>query len=186
MPIMMEQPSLSLNSDDVPGPHYSMWKTVSMQEGITPTEVVGIIANTQATLKSMKRSLANVIINCHGYEGGLGLSTGGHGKAGFTIDNVGEFGTLKGMNVGPIWLVACQAARGASGIAFCQRLAVVSGSAVVAGEDNQELGLYQTYRYYVGLSGQIDDYEGIVYLFYPNNTYRKDIDPEEALWTVKV
>lgn len=93
---------------------------------------------------------------------------------------------MKPLNIGPIWLVACQAARGAAGISFCQKLAVAAGTVVIAGEDDQELGLYQTYRYYAGLSGQIDDYEGIVYLFYPNNTYIKGIDPEEALWTVKV
>jgi hypothetical protein len=186
MPIMMDQPAISLNSTDVPGPHYKMWKTVSMREGISPVEVVNIIVSTQAALKSMKSALANIIINCHGYEGGYGLSTGGHGKEGFTVSNVGLFGLLRPMNIGPIWLVACQAARGAPGLAFCQKLAVAAGTVVVAGEDDQDLGLWQTYRYYVGLSGQIDDYEGVVYLFYPNNTYIRDIDPEKALWTVKV
>lgn len=185
MSIVMDQPSMSLNSVDVPGPHYKMWKTMSMAEGISPFQVVNTIASTHFALQSQGSALINTVINCHGYEGGYGLSTGGHGKPGITIQNVGLFGLLKPLNVGPIWLVACQAARGATGIAFCQKLAVAAGTVVMAGEDDQDLGLRQSYMYYVGPHGSIDEYEGIVYLFYPNGTHIKDIDPEDALWTVK-
>ena len=184
--IMMEQPSLSLNSHDVPGPHYKMWRTVSMPKGISPTQVVQEIANTQTMAMGFGLRLANVVINCHGYTGGQGLSTGGHGQPGFTAANVNLFGALAGMNIAPIWLVACQAARPPAGIAFCQALANAAKTVVIAGEDNQRLTLYQNYRYYLGLSGQIDDYEGTVYIFYPNGTYIRGIDPEEHMWTVKV
>ena len=186
--IMLEQPALCLNSDDVPGPHYNMWRTVTMRAGITPSEVVqAIIAAQVMAIGAEHSSLANIVINCHGYEGGLGLSTGGHGSPGFNISNVGLFSALKPLNIGPIWLVACQAARGSNGISFCQKLAAAAGTMVIAGEDNQELTGWQTIRYYTTpLSGMIDEYEGVVYVFYPNGVVLRDVDPEKVIMTVKV
>jgi hypothetical protein len=185
--ITLKQPTLCLNSSDVPGPHYAMSHTVKMPAGIKPLEVVNLIINAQSKARSGKgHGLSNIVINCHGYEGGLGLSTGGHGKEGITKSNVALFGLLATMNVPPIWLVACQAARGQAGQDFCQTLSNVARTMVIAGEDDQDVGVWETVRYYAGPSGRIDDYEGIVHIFYPNNTSIKNIDPEKVVMSVLV
>jgi hypothetical protein len=184
--IMLEQPSLCLNSHDVPGPHYKMSRTVSMPRGINPTRVMAEIIGSQAAAIAQGSRLANIVINCHGYTGGNGLAIGGKGQPGLTFNNLNLLATLSGQNIAPIWLVACQAARPPAGIAFCQTLANTAQTVVIAGEDNQRLTAWQTYRYYFGLSGQIDDYEGTVYIFYPNNTYIRGVDPEKHMWSVMV
>jgi hypothetical protein len=116
--IMMQQPSISINSHDVPGPHYKMWKTVSASEGITASEVVlTIVSANTAALAARKSPLRNIIINCHGRPGKL--SIGGSGKPGIEKSNVALFGVLKPLNVGTIWLVACRAALGPDGQSLC-------------------------------------------------------------------
>jgi len=185
--IMLEQPSLSLNSCDVPGPHYRMWRTVSMPKGMAPVTMVETILKYNAIAQTtFKRSLANVVINCHGYGSGLGLMVGGEGEAMLDQNNVSLFSMLAKTGIGPIWLVACQAARSSFGVTFCQTMANLAKTVVIAGEDDQELGVWNTVRYHTGPANQIDEYEGMVYLFYANNTYVKGIDPERELWSVKV
>lgn len=180
--ILMKKPSMSLNSHDVPGPNYKMWSTTSMAKGITPGEIIAKIqAVHQAAITSGKR-LANIVINCHGSPGSL--ATGGSGEAGFNINNVSLFAALKPLNVAPIWLVACRAAAGSTGQSFCQKISIEAGTMVVAGEEAQAVTAYQTYRYYLGKEGQIDDYEGTVHIFYPNNTSVRGVDPEEHMGSV--
>lgn len=184
--IMLEQPSLSLNSSDVPGPRYRMWQTVTMPLGIEPLGVIANIIAAQNIAITQGKRLANIVINCHGYENGQGLATGGDGKPGLTKGNVNLFSFLSAMNIAPIWLVACQAARTQDGVNFCQAVANQAKTMVIAGEDNQRLTAWQTVRYHTGAPFQIDEYEGTVYAFYPNNTFRKGIDPEKLMHTVKV
>jgi hypothetical protein len=185
--IMMEQPSISINSHDVPGPNYKMWRTIVAPESTDATAVVRMIERHNVEAVSAKKSpLRNIIINCHGLEGGGRLSVGGEGHVGIHQGNVGMFASLRPLNVGTIWLVACQAAAGPNGMSLCRAMAQNAGTIVIAGDEDQELGVWGTYRYYVGLSGQIDDYEGTVYAFWPNGSVSRDIDPEDIVFTVKV
>ncbi len=185
--IMMEQPSISINSHDVPGPSYRMWRTFDVPEETDASGVVRIIQRCHVeAMNSRKSNLRNIIINCHGREGGGRLSIGGQGHVGIYMDNVGVFSALRPLNVGTIWLVACQAARGPDGQNLCRAIAQNANTIVIAGEDDQELGIWGTYRYYVGKSGQIDDYEGVVYAFWPNGRVSRDIDPEDIVYTVMV
>ena len=182
--IFMKQPSISLNSHEVPGPHYKMWKTVSLDEGASPNDIVAKIVNaSMVSLASGGGRLRNIVINCHGSPGSL--ATGGSGKAGFSKDNLSIFAPLKPLDVGPIWLVACRAALAAEGIAFCQGLAKAAGTLVVASDDYQEVGIWGSYQLYRGPSfGQIDNYEGMVHLFRADGSIKKDIDPGNALHSV--
>jgi hypothetical protein len=182
--IMMEQPSFCINSHDVPGPHYKMWKTVDAPAGTTSFQVASQISTWhQAALANNGGGLRNIIINCHG--GGGRLYMGGLDNPPIDISNVNSFSILKTMNVGTIWLVACKAALGATGKTFCQSLATIAGTQVIASDESQEVTPYQTYRYYLGLSGQIDDFEGTVYGFTVVGGMHAGIDPEDFVWTVK-
>ena len=42
------------------------------------------------------------------------------------------------------------------------------------------------YRYYLGLSGNIDDFEGTVYCFTPMGTVHRDVEPAEMVDTIEV
>jgi hypothetical protein len=70
--IRMQQPSISINSHDVPGPHYRMWKTIEAAEGTTASDVARMIEsmNISALLQD-DTPLRNIILNCHGFPGGL-------------------------------------------------------------------------------------------------------------------
>jgi hypothetical protein len=182
--IMMEQPSFCVNSVDVPGPHYAMWRTVEAAEGTTSAQLVAqIIAMNTVALATENSPLRNIIINCHAYPGGLLI--GGQGHSSVNIDNVGDFQALHNLNVGTIWLVACRAAFGDDGLRFCQALANAAGTQVIASDDYQSVTFVQTIRYYTAPSGQIDDYEGTVYSFTVTGGMQRGIDPEDVVWTVK-
>jgi hypothetical protein len=183
--IRMQQPSISINSHDVPGPYYRMWKTIEAPEGTTASDVARMIesANISALLRE-ETPLRNIILNCHGFPGGLRM--GGADKPAIDKSNVGVFGNLKHYNVGTIWLVACRAALGTAGQDFCQTLAKVANTIVIASDDYQDVGVWGTYRIVVGgLSGNIDEYEGTVYGFTPAGMSR-DIDPEDFVYTILV
>jgi hypothetical protein len=177
--IMMEQPSISLNSADVPGPHYSMWKTVTVEKNVSVSDLVSSIKHFD---NQAFETLRNVVLNCHGTCGGGFLSLG----QGIDNTNVSLFKALKPHNLGTIWVIACQAAMGADGRSLCSSLAKNAGTVVIAGDSNQKVGAFDSYRYYLGRSGQIDDYEGTVYAFWPDGTISRDVDPEEVVYTIKV
>jgi hypothetical protein len=183
--IKMNQPSLVFNSDDVPGPKYIMWQSKDAPRGVSAQWTVNQIAMSNAdALLHKKTSLANVVINCHGDYDALaigGLGTGG-GKINST--NVGAFATLKPLNIGTIWLVACKMARYDASKTLCKLLATMSGSQVVAADEDQETGVWGTYRLLCGLHGQIDEFEGNVYSFTPDGGMRI-IDPHGDIYTIK-
>jgi hypothetical protein len=184
--IRMQQPSISINSHDVPGPHYRMWKTIEAAEGTTASDVARMIEsmNISALLRD-DTPLRNIILNCHGFPGGLRM--GGSGKPAIDKSNVGVFGTLGHYNVGTIWLVACRAALGTAGQDFCQTLAKVAKTTVIASDDYQSVGAWGTWRITVaGLSGNIDEYEGTVYGFTGMGSIHRGIDPEDFVQTVLV
>jgi hypothetical protein len=168
MSIEMEQPSLVINSDDVPGPNYRMQYTWNAPEGITTTSVVNRIIEAGNDItpygSSGVKALPNVIINCHGDPGKLYV--GGVKKAPITLADVGAFSKIYDthrISIGTMWLVACEAARGATGKQFCGQLAMKAKCNVVASDEDQEVEL--SYILFSHNIFTIDDFEGNVFLF---------------------
>ena len=184
--IRMESPSFAFNSVDVPGPTYHFWHTLQGPKGFTTARLVDTILSTNRRAREMKGSqLRNIVINSHGWDGGGGISIGGLGNTEASIrpDSVGEFLRLKGENLGTIWLVACQAARGTDGKALCQAIARNSGSQVVAADDDQDVGIWEGWRVFTSFFDNIDEFEGTVYSFTPMGGMRV-IDPHADIYTI--
>jgi hypothetical protein len=182
--LMMKHPSFVINSCDVPGFQYRMnWWTINPQAGFTARELVNEITSADnMAKKSLNSPLLNVIINCHGSNAG-GLAIGGKEFTHLDMKNVSLFILLAGRNIGTIWLVACEAAQGSQGKAFCQALAAISGCQVVAADEEQEVGVWGTYRLNMGAFNQIDEFEGNVYSFTPKGPMTV-IDPHSDIYTI--
>jgi hypothetical protein len=188
--IRMEQPSFSFNSSDVGVPHYTMWKTIVGPAGMTPSQLVAeIVMSNNASLQVYGKSLRNIILNTHGGDGSLSIAglyqNDGVRRETMTKDDLGVFGILKPFNVGTIWLVSCEAAATAVGQNFCQALANVAGTQVIASDSSQEVSIWQGVQLFLAFRWNIDDYEGTVYSFTPTQGMRKGIDPEKDVWTVQ-
>jgi hypothetical protein len=181
--IMMQSPSLAINSCDVPGPNYRMWETVNAQKGMTPMMLLNeIVRVNRLALEYKQTQLLNVIVNCHGGSGRLYI--GGGNSSPLDINSVGVLSPLKGRNIGTIWLVACKAAEGVTGKHFCQTLASVTGSQVVASDKSQEVEWWGAVRIVQGGGrGQIDEYEGKVFSFTPIGQIG-EIDPHNDIFTI--
>lgn len=163
--ITMRQPSLVLHSCDVPGHKYEMWKSWLMPKGATASDVVYWIE--YAAKRSPEQYLMNVIINCHGSPGFLHV--GGSG-IGFGTGSVAIFKPLKKVDIGTIWIIACEVAGSKSkgdnkGKLFCSQLAKSAGCRVIASEKTQHVDFF--YEYFRSPYGTIDDYEGPTYEFSP-------------------
>jgi len=183
--IMMQQPALAINSDDVPGPKYIMWQTKSAPRGVEAGWTVSqILASNREALYYHRSQLLNVVINCHGSDGSLAIGGRGAGGGHINSSNVGAFVSLKGLNIGTMWLVACEAAKGPAGKAFCQTLSTLSGCQVVAADEEQDVGFWGGYRLLAGLHGQIDEFEGTVYRFTVVGGMQA-IDPHKDIYTIK-
>jgi hypothetical protein len=160
-----------------------MWRTIDAAPGMTAQSMVGeILRANQIALDAQHSQLINIVINCHGMEGGGKLLIGGKGSPGIDIKTVGEFASLKNRNIGTIWLVACQAAAGVSGKMLCQVLATISGCQVVAADTDQDVGVWGGYRIIAGSAGIIDEFEGTVYSFTPKGLWNV-IDPHTDVFT---
>jgi len=161
-----------------------MWRTIVGPEGMTPSQLVGEIVTTNLTaLKSTGSSLRNIIINTHGFAGGLRI--GGLTKAAMYKEDLGVFGMLKPFNVGTIWLVGCHSAKSETGQSFCQTLANIAGTQVIASDADQVVSNWQGVQLFLAFRWNIDDFEGTVYSFTPAGGMTKGIDPEEFVWTVQ-
>ena len=181
--IKMESPSFAFNSVDVPSPHYRMWESVTGYKGMTAAMLVDKILNVNRLALEFEQSpLKNIIINAHGLDGGGRISIGGRGEVGISMSTASEFLRLKTHNLGTIWLVACQAAANASGKQLCQAIAVNSGCQVVASDEDQDTGIWGTWRLITSLNN-IDEFEGAVYSFTANGGMRI-IDPHDDIWTI--
>jgi hypothetical protein len=126
--------------------------------------------------------VVNVIINAHGtfgsiYIGGL-KKTNGEYEHPMDEDDIGVFGILKPLEIATIWLVSCRAAFGESGKTFCQTLANIAGTEVIAADGTQIVTAWQGIKLFVSPYGNIDDFEGTVYSFAPGRGVEKGIDPE--------
>jgi hypothetical protein len=188
--IMMQHPSLVINSHDVPWPTYKMWRTINAPVGITAAVAVQhIVDANRMALAATGKSLQNIVINCHGANEGGALYIGGEENdrrrgGGIRLSTVIAFSVLKPLNVGTIWLVACQAAIAPLGKQLCQGLATTAGAQVVAADEDQEVGIWGGWRILTSVrDGIIDEFEGTVYSF----TVRRAptmIDPHEAIFTI--
>src|SRR4029077_12311490 len=111
-------------------------------KGMTPRQLVGAIAAAnQAALDSLGCPLVNVIINSHGTFGGIYIAglkkISGEYEKPMEEDDLGVFGILKPLKITTIWLVSCRAAFGECGPSFCQTLAKVAGTEVIAADGQQ-------------------------------------------------
>ena len=165
--IKIKTPSLALHSHDVPGYKYKMWKTVHLPASATAIDVIREIKT--AAQQSANGFLENVVINCHGYPGGLKIGANNY----MGIESTYLFSDLSNPQlVGTIWLVACEVAKtegNSIGKDFCSDLSYWSGAEVVAGKKKQRVNLGFYLR---GVpDNAIDRYEGMVYKFSPDHDY---------------
>jgi hypothetical protein len=180
--ITMKEPSFCFNSCDVEEPHYEMWRTIVGPVDMTPAQLAGKIWQTNAeALVTWEKPLVNVIINSHGYFGDLyigGMKTpNGDFKRAMDDSDVGVFGILKPLGITTIWLISCEAAKGSYGQLFCQHLATVAGTEVIASDASQKVTTWQGIELFVASRSNIDDFEGTVYSFTPGGGVIKGIDP---------
>jgi hypothetical protein len=156
------QPSMVLNSHDVPPPDYQMWNSYKVAADTTPEHMMGW---TAAVAKDVKGGLRCLVINCHGAPGRLSIGTG------IGIREAPAFKSLKG-KVNTIFIVACEIAaiegKGLlDGNMMCGAIAKASGATVFCSTALQSTGLYDL----IGLpSGTIDEYEGTVFRYNPNGS----------------
>lgn len=182
--IRMEQPSFCFNSHDVGEPHYKMWRTIVGSEGMTAAELAGAILAAHVTaMRETGCGLKNIIINTHGYSGGLWI--GGLFRTQVNKRELAAFGILKPWNVGTIWIVSCAAAKDGLGQNFCQSLANVAGAQVISSDADQVVTNWQGIKLFLACRWNIDDFEGTVYSFTPAGGMRKGIDPIRDVWTVR-
>jgi hypothetical protein len=180
--ITMKEPSFCFNSCDVGDPHYEMWRTMVGPIGMTPSQLAGKIAEVNRTaLGSWGSPLVNVIINAHGYFGGIHIAGLEKLSKQIPMDKyaLGVFGVLKPLGITTIWLISCAAARGETGKDFCATLAKVAGAEVIAADECQIVTTWQGIRLFISSRSNIDDFEGTVYSFTPEGHVVKGIDPEE-------
>jgi hypothetical protein len=185
--LMLKSPSLVINSCDIPWPKYRMWESVNAPPGLDAAGTVShIVRVNRLALEHERTQLLNIVINCHGAEGGGALYIGGldYPAARINSDSVGAFSVLRGRNLGTIWLVACQAAEGYLGKDLCRKLAMTTGSQVVAADEDQDTGIWGGFRVIQGGGrGQIDEFEGDVYRFTPDGGMGIT-DPHESIFTI--
>jgi hypothetical protein len=155
--IRLKDYSLALHSHDVPGYKYTMSQTWTMPQGARPSDLVYWIL--YARDHSPEFSLRNVVINCHGLSGKLYI--GGDGQPTLNSNNLGIFSQLQNKEIGTIWLVACEIAKGFKGRYFCEQMAKTAGCNVVAADVSQHVD----FTFYLRLcpSKCIDEFEGKTY-----------------------
>lgn len=172
--IEIPQPSIALNSHDVPGTKYQMWKTWDVPENYYAENIV---SNIQVLGGDAEEPLKCLVINCHGdYDKGKNIigneksyRTGGFGLSlgkGINLEDVKEFNYLRGL-FKCIVIVACGAAyttvpgKDGDGALLCAELAKASGAYVVAPKTVQ----IETNRALP--KNHIDNFEGVIVRYNP-------------------
>lgn len=169
MSIEIPQPSIALNSHDVPGTKYDMWETWNVPANNTASDIM---------LKSMilgicaDEDMKCLVINCHGnYGKGTNssgnpklISTGGFGLSlgqGINLNNVNEFGQIRDM-FKCIVIIACGTAtvtnpgQHGDGSLLCSEIARAANAYVIAPKTLQ-LGTKMKLP-----KNHIDNFEGVV------------------------
>jgi Domain of unknown function (DUF4347) len=178
----MLEPSFVANTTDVPGPDYKMWQTYSAPAGATVNTLAEYLGEAMRTsYEYFGSKLLNIVVNSHGGPGAIYF--GGLGSSPIMKADLPALAFLKkGGGAGTIWLVACDAATGSSGMDLCQTLAVTTGYQVVAAAATQDVGFWGAWNVSV-VRNTIDEFEGEVYGFYAGGTSRK-IDPHDDIFTI--
>ena len=96
----LPQPSMALNSHDVPPPDYKMWNTYKVSADTTPDHMLGWTAKVAGDVRG---GLRCVVFNSHRWPGKLGIGTG------ITPPQANLFKVLSG-KVNTIFIVACEVA----------------------------------------------------------------------------
>lgn len=181
---------MALNASDasdpnytVPGFHYQFWQTWAVSQGNTPAKIAGWVAITAVGAPGGKYK--SLILNGHGYygkgrytpvasnsSGGFGLGIG----TGIMQKDLHHFSIWKGL-IDEIHIPACGIGRMSNlggpgdGQRYCWMLAQQSGAIVYAPIISQFVEV-ATLPY-----STIDDYEGTVIAFYPD-------DRAPAVWRI--
>src|SRR5260221_13977761 len=100
--ITLEQPSMALNSPQISWSKILMWNTWEVAENSTREHIVEWVSVVARGAPGKK--LKNVVINCHGLPGWVGIGQG------FSSSHIGMFSAWSGL-VQNIWFVACLVAR---------------------------------------------------------------------------
>lgn len=180
--IKLKQPNFVLNAHDIGIPNYKMWISIEAAKGTNTNDLLNhIVRANRLALENQQTQLQNIVLNCHGYGGKVWL--GGIYNGALDTSSVGILSPLKGKNLGTIWLTGCRAAQESEGKLFCQMLATVTGSQVVASDSDQIVGGWDGYRIVVGAPGLIDEFEGPVFGFTPNGGISR-INPHKDIYTI--
>jgi hypothetical protein len=174
--IEIPQPSIALNSHDVPGTKYDMWETWQVPASAS-ADWIASFCSILAT-GTDEGGVKCLVMNCHGnYDKGTKKSgqpklieTGGFGLGlgqGITLSNAHVFSQLRGQ-VKCIVIVACGAAyvthkgKLGDGELLCSEIAKAAGAYVVAPKTLQ-------IETYIKLpKNHIDNFEGEVLRFNPS------------------
>ncbi len=175
--IEIPQPSIALNSHDVPGTTYEMWETWKVPANTSPEWIPSMISILST---GAEEDIKCLIINCHGeYSKGVNskgkkrlISTGGFGLSigqGINQGDARHFGQIKGL-VKCIIITACGAAYntytgGSSdgyGSLLCAEIARESGAYVIAPT------IMQAPAHYKLPKNHIDNFEGLVAKYNPS------------------
>jgi hypothetical protein len=181
--IKISQPALAMHSVDVPDYRYKMDYTWYLRAGAGAADAAYCIKCFVD--RSLKPTLKSVVVNCHGAPGEL--CVGGLNSPSITIGQLGVFAPLRGWSIGTIYLVACNVAKGPTGIAFCSKLASTTGCFVVGADASQQVET----RFFLPANafGAIDDFEGTAYLFYPSGkaptVFLGGVTPTWLEWAVE-
>lgn len=165
----LEQPSMALNGTDITWSKIKMWNTWEVDRTQTREHIVEWVATVASGAPGGK--LKNVVINCHGLPGFVGIGQG------FNVNHVGLFRQWAGL-VHKIWFVACLVARipdstmqasldatypgfgAGDGNVFCSRLAQNARCYVFAStEEQRNRGGYAL--------GQMPTFEGLCLSYGP-------------------
>jgi hypothetical protein len=161
------QPSMALNSYNVPPPDYQMWNTRKVAKDVRATDLLANIASVATT--AIDNRLRCIVFNSHGFPGGISMGSGiGRGETPL-------FTGLQG-KVHTIVIVACDVAQIAipnswgDGNLFCSEIAQYTNAFVFA-----STALQSTYAYtIIGLPVNcIDEFEGAIFRWDPNGSSRQ-------------
>jgi Domain of unknown function (DUF4347) len=161
--ISLTQPALALSSFDAPGYEFNMWRTWKMPKSAKSRDVIYWIS--YACDIAPELMLKHVVLNTHGYDGGIVTGKGGS----VNESNVMDFSPLRAKDIGTIWLLGCEVAATGKGLRFCSQIAKIAGCDVIAGDVTQESWNAVAGTVFMP-SGNIDDYEGNVYRFGPDGS----------------
>ena len=165
--IYVNQPSLALNSHDVPPPNIRMWNTGIVPATKTPQEIMNWI--NMVASSAPNRRLEAVVLNCHGFSHdgqlGYGLSIG----TGINYMNANCFEQIRGKTP-LIYITACGASRISTtsrpggygdGHYLISSIARYARAVVVAGTESQIPALSIPVNH-------IDSFEGLVTIYNPD------------------